>query len=111
MDIGNLRTDVTDNGVDFPMDFAKSNLSMAAPPLKGFPSTGLLNPAMTSIPNFGPGFMEYNSFVPETYPMAYQQSPRSTLREQKWLECHEYFLKWITKLNALVQETCLMEAL
>jgi len=51
LDIGNLRTDITDNWTEFSIsDYQKSQFSVGPSPFKGFPSTGLLTPTMATIP-------------------------------------------------------------
>lgn len=84
MDIGNLRTDVTDNGLEVPMIDYQQNSFNAGGSFKGFPSTGLLSGSMTTLPAYAPSYLEVSSFIPQSYNIAYvSQIPNQN--EQKWL--------------------------
>lgn len=65
LDIGNLRTDITDNGMEVPLiDYQQSSYNIPTTSFKGFPSTGLLPTTMTTISNCPPAYMDCSSFIP-----------------------------------------------
>lgn len=93
MDIGNLRTDATEIQEVVNYDLLPKIQSN----YKGFPSTGLLGDSTTTI----------NECImnPHPQPDIYGQfmTPMQESREQKWRECHEYYLQWIYKLKSLLE--------
>lgn len=71
-DIGNLRTDTTDNGIEFPIqDYQKNHFSNGPSSFKGFPSTGLLTPTMTTIPSYTSNYLSCTNFMGQTYSVDY----------------------------------------
>lgn len=65
LDIGSLRTDITDNGMEAPMmNYQQSSFNAPASSFKGFPSTGLLSSKMTTIATYSPAYLGYSSFIP-----------------------------------------------